>query len=95
MRTNGQLSLTQQKLWTRSLKSGPLAVGHGADVGPELHKFERVHGGLLVVRVLDCQSRGSGFKSQAGTKFGSRFDFENLQQRWSRIIVHTTFCSPD
>src|SRR6218665_1633182 len=27
----------------------------------------------LVVRVLDCQSKGPGFKSQPGQKFGSRF----------------------
>ena len=29
--------------------------------------------GGLVVSVLDCQSRGSGFKSRPGQKFGSRF----------------------
>ena len=29
--------------------------------------------GGQVVSVLDCQSRGSGLKSQSGQKFGSRF----------------------
>ena len=32
------------------------------------------HGGL-VVNMLDCQSRSSGFKSRSGQKFGLRFLF--------------------
>src|SRR6218665_2491054 len=32
------------------------------------------HGSLVVI-VLDCRSRGSGFKSQPGQKFGSRYLF--------------------
>ena len=31
--------------------------------------------GSLVVSVLDCQSRGPGFKSRPGLKFGLRFRF--------------------
>ena|SRR6218665_2395033 len=46
-----------------------------------------VRGGL-VVNVLDCQSRGSGFKPRPGQKFGSRFLF-HLSSLYNSAMMST------
>src|SRR6218665_3284177 len=49
--------------------------------------------GGLVVSVLDCQSRGSGFKSRPVQKFGSRFLFHPPScveaKKMKSVILHT------